>query len=196
MKYDLSKKPTRGAQRTLAAFTKTLFNSIAEKDFAEISVNEICLSSNYPRATFYNYFDDKYDLLNYAWSVLAQQIKVNELQNADQEYLLKAYFSQLYDLFVDQGTFINQIMKHNSYQGSLMQSLIAYLKGEVLELLNNCLLNNPQLSNPKIPLPLQVEQVTNTLILILDWIFLREHPLTKEQAYQSLVLLLQPLGIK
>lgn len=196
MKYDLSKKPTRDAQRTLAAFTNTMFTLIAEKNFDAINVNEICSRSNYPRATFYNYFDDKYDLLNYAWSVLAQQIKLPEESNHDQEYLLQLYFNRLYELFVDQSAFITQIKQHNAYQESLIQSFIAYLKEVIREILNQCLISQPQLRNLKIPLALQVEQVTNTLILILDWIFLREHPMTKEQAYQSLALLLQPLAIK
>ncbi|GAF36904.1 predicted transcriptional regulator [Lentilactobacillus farraginis DSM 18382 = JCM 14108] len=79
MKYDLSKKPTRGAQRTLTAFFKTMLGLLSKKAFETISVNEICQVSNFPRATFYNYFDDKYDLVDYCWHVLAAEIEVDRL---------------------------------------------------------------------------------------------------------------------
>ena len=67
MKYDITKRATKGAQRTLEAFSGTMFELLSRKSFEEITVNELCQQSNYPRATFYNYFDDKYDLLNYCW---------------------------------------------------------------------------------------------------------------------------------
>ncbi len=37
MKYDLDKKPTRGAQRTLLAFSQTMFQLLAQKPFEKKS---------------------------------------------------------------------------------------------------------------------------------------------------------------
>ena len=64
MKYNTNKKMTRGAKRTLNDFMCTMFTMLSEKNFEEITVGELCKCANYPRATFYNYFDDKFDLLN------------------------------------------------------------------------------------------------------------------------------------
>ena len=74
MKYDLSKPITRGAKRTLDALNGAMFLLLSEKSFEELTVGELCEQAQYPRATFYNYFDDKYDLLNYCWLSLAEKI--------------------------------------------------------------------------------------------------------------------------
>ena len=81
MKYDLSQKLSRGAVRTINAFTGSMFSLLSEKSFESVSVNEICLQSGYPRATFYNYFDDKYDLLTCCWIKLAQAIGFEEFKS-------------------------------------------------------------------------------------------------------------------
>lgn len=47
---------------------------LSEKSFEEITVGQLCEAAQYPRATFYNYFDDKYDLLGYCWQTLAAQV--------------------------------------------------------------------------------------------------------------------------
>ena len=58
MKYDLTKKTNRFAERTLKDFSETLFSLVEKKKFEDITVNELCNACNYPRATFYNYFQD------------------------------------------------------------------------------------------------------------------------------------------
>ena len=65
MKIDVTKQLTLGARRTLKAFRIAMFEELSEKEFDKITVNDICQRSEYPRATFYNYFDDKLDLLQY-----------------------------------------------------------------------------------------------------------------------------------
>ena len=61
MKYDLTKKLTIGASRTLYSLQQAMFSLLCEKSFEEIAVGELCEKAMLPRATFYNYFDDKYD---------------------------------------------------------------------------------------------------------------------------------------
>ena len=59
MKYDSTKSLTKGAKRTLETFTGKMFMLLSEKSFEEITVGQLCEVAQYPRATFYNYFDDK-----------------------------------------------------------------------------------------------------------------------------------------
>lgn len=190
MKYDLSKKPTKGAQRNLAAFSSTLLELIAEKDFDGINVNEICERSNYPRATFYNYFDDKFDLLNYVWYMLAKEIKLDEFQNIHPDNLIPIYFDRTYDLFIKEEDFLDRIKKYNGYNGTLIQSLILYLKNVIREILLDCIIKNPMAIEEKIPPELLADHFTNTIMLILDWIFLKKQKTTKEEAHQYLNYLL------
>ena len=74
MKYDLSKKQTQGARRTLRAFSNALVALLEQKPFESIQVNELCQACMIPKSTFYNYFDDKYDLLNYLFQRWEEQI--------------------------------------------------------------------------------------------------------------------------
>jgi len=78
MKYDITKPQTKGAKRVLDSVGSAFFNLLTEKDFADISINEVCDRAGYPRATFYNYFDDKYDLLNYLWYSVTKEINLEE----------------------------------------------------------------------------------------------------------------------
>lgn len=96
MKYDLTKPLTRGAKRTLDAFRREMFSRLSEKPFEEITVGELCENAQYPRATFYNYFDDKYDLLNYCWLSLAEEIGLSEYHYAPESQMLFLYFDRIY----------------------------------------------------------------------------------------------------
>ena len=70
MKYDLSKKQTQGARRTLRAFSNALVALLEQKPFESIQVNELCQACMIPKSTFYNYFDDKYDPAELSLSAL------------------------------------------------------------------------------------------------------------------------------
>ena len=96
MKYDLTKPLTRGAKRTLDAFRREMYSLLSEKTFEEITVGELCENAQYPRATFYNYFDDKYDLLNYCWLSLAEEIGLSEYHYAPESQMLFLYFDRIY----------------------------------------------------------------------------------------------------
>ena len=65
MKVDLSGKTGRLARQTLADFSEKMLMLLADMSLEEISVQKMCDICNYPRSTFYNYFDDIYDLMDY-----------------------------------------------------------------------------------------------------------------------------------
>ncbi|MFL2101269.1 TetR/AcrR family transcriptional regulator [Desemzia sp. FAM 23991] len=186
MKYDLSKKPTRGAQRTLEAFSKTMFILLAKKPFENISVNEICEISNFPRATFYNYFDDKYDLLNYCWHLLSSQIYLNEQQHVDSEKILATLFDRTYYLLSSHNELLNDILKHNPLNSSLIANFSIYLKRVIQDVFHEYL----HFDNKEVPIELVVDHFSNTVMLILEAIFLKRQPITLEEAHTYLNFLL------
>ena len=51
--------------RTKKLLTDSLKNLLQEKSFDKITVNDICERAMVHRATFYNHFNDKTDLVNY-----------------------------------------------------------------------------------------------------------------------------------
>ena len=70
MKVDLSGKTGRLARQTLSDFSEKMLMLLADMSLEEISVQKMCDICNYPRSTFYNYFDDIYDLMDYCWTAI------------------------------------------------------------------------------------------------------------------------------
>lgn len=186
MKYDLSKKPTRGAQRTLDAFFNTMLSLLSQKTFDNISVNEICNVSNFPRATFYNYFDDKYDLVDYCWHVLAAEIQVDKVTKVQSDKALMVYFDRLYDIFEKNQNVLNHILKNNDFSGTLVTSFVNYLKNMMQQIFYESL----NYSKPEMPTQLMADHCSETVLLILEWIFLKQKSTTKQQAHKYLETLL------
>ena len=85
MKFDINKKPSRFVERAFSDFHRTLFELMKEKSLESITVQELCEVSNYPRATFYNYFDDIYDLLSYSWIRIGKMIKLDDFEEMPDE---------------------------------------------------------------------------------------------------------------
>ncbi len=186
MKYDLGKKPTKGAQRTLNAFSETMLKLISQKRLEDISVSEICEVSTFPRATFYNYFDDKYDLLNYCWHIIAEEIQINEETKITSHGILKVYFDRIYDIFMENKSLLDKVLVNNNSSSAMINSFINYFK----EIIHHVLYNSMDQFETTLPLELLADHIVATLLLILEWIFLEQHDTTKQQAHQYIDVLL------
>lgn len=189
LKYDLTKKITKGARRTLDAFFNSMLELLSNKSFEEITVNELCQQSNYPRATFYNYFDDKYDLLNYCWYSLAQQIHLEEYRDLDSEESLYIFFDRMYDLIAAHQDTIQHILKFNSGENLLLSYFRIYMNTQMQEIFHQCSCRERY----KIPYEIIAEHYCNTILLILEWSFLKKNGCSKVQAHEYLKYLLKSL---
>lgn len=190
MKYDLTKKPTRGAQRTLQAFSDTMYQLIGKKDFEDISVNEICQISNFPRATFYNYFDDKYDLLNYCWYLIVNGLRGEKHRAIRATSDLKLYLDRLYELFDSHRELLQHIVLHNPVDSALFTNFNAYLRKTLREIFTNDLTHY----DDRIPLSMLVTHFSNTVMMMLVAMFLQEDPISLNQAHEYLGILLGYVG--
>ena len=95
MKFKLSDKASRFAKRALADFSERMIVMLLGMPLEEISVQKICDVCSYPRSTFYNYFDDIYDLMDYCWIVIEKYLNVKGEQNTEQIFsLLYGYLDQ------------------------------------------------------------------------------------------------------
>ncbi|KRK87153.1 TetR/AcrR family transcriptional regulator [Lentilactobacillus sunkii] len=186
MKYDLTKKPTRGAQRTLESFSQTMFKLLSEEPFERISVNKICDISNFPRATFYNYFDDKFDLVDYCWYVIAQEIEVDKATEVKSNQSLIIYFDRLYDVFKNNRHLLDNILQYNEFSGQLVNSFVNYFKDKMQTILSGSI----DYSKAGLPVELIADHCSETVILVLKWIFLKHHDADKRLAHTYLKKLL------
>ena len=119
---------TRFAKRALEDFSRTMIELLSKKPFENIMVSEICEISNYPRATFYNYFEDKYGLLNYCWDCFGEKIDFqNDYDYMDTDEKMYDLFNSLYDFFEKNIEILRRITKQNNQNGEFMQIFKIYM---------------------------------------------------------------------
>lgn len=185
----MHKKMTRGAERTLNDFTNTMFMLLSEQNFEEITVGELCRRANYPRATFYNYFDDKFDLLNYCWIFLTQEIHLEEHNCMPHEETLYIFFDRIYDFSKRNEKKIRSILIYNSEISYMFSSFQNYMNSKIREIFGTC----PASGKHDIPQEILAEHYSNTLLLIWQWCILKNQDCTKEQACSYLRNLVENL---
>ena len=191
MKHDLNKKMTKGTIRTLSDFRCAMFRLLSELSFEDITVGEICIAANYPRATFYNYFEDKYDLLEYCFSWIISSLYIDNFKEEKSEDLLYLYFDRAFDFLTEHREVVEKILKSNGEEGYFSSSIHTYLQKVLRKIFQA---TNCNKSHGNIPKELLAEHYCNTIILLLKWSFLTRHKCTKEEAHNYIGMLLG--GIK
>ncbi len=186
MKYDLSKKTNRFAERTLKDFSETLFSLLEKKKFEDITVNELCSVCNYPRATFYNYFQDIYDLLDYCWGNMSIEINIEDYKSIEPDERTQVLFERLYEFFEKRKDIVNRIMLHNEIDGAMAESLKRFMLLRIREILSSC----GCVKNQNMPLEMITMHYSNTLQMVLEFCFLRKDSISKEEAIISINYLL------
>lgn len=77
-------------RRTKKLLLDSLMQLLQEHAFEKIGVNDICERAMVHRATFYNHFDDKYDLFNYALSQLEDEMYLSTIEKgSNPDYWIK-----------------------------------------------------------------------------------------------------------
>ncbi|KAB8286831.1 transcriptional regulator [Bifidobacterium ramosum] len=187
MKKDLNGKITRGTQRTLDAFFDAMTALLQTKSFADISVNELCERAGYPRATFYNYFEDRDDLLTYCWTALSRQANLADLASTNPAHRVDTALDAMADLLESNADMLRQVLANNPPEGPLFSSLHTFIKRQASEIIRTCI----DRDRFTLPADLIADHYANTVMLILDWAYLRGHTLTREQLHDYVHTLLR-----
>lgn len=110
-KLDLRVIKTRGA------LTKSLYDLMCEKNFADITVTELCERAMVRKATFYKHFGDKSELLIY----MIREMQFNASENDQIKYDPKkpeSYYAGIFAYFIDfiddNRAFIDNVLKSGS----------------------------------------------------------------------------------
>lgn len=186
MKYDLEKQLTRGVKRTLLVFKDTMFELLAEKEFEKITVQNICKISGFPRSTFYNYFDDKYDLLEYCWLTVIDNLSFEEHINLMPKDALNIYFDRAYQLFYQNKDLIQLMKKNNPLSGYLWNSFNYFIKRNFYRIFKEC----KNFSYIDISKEIISLHYANTILLFLDLIFIQNKNISREEAKKNLNFIL------
>ena len=162
MKFDIDKPLTRSSRRVLTSVTEAFFGLLCEQSFESISVSEICDRAGYPRATFYNYFDDKYDLLNFGWSAISKMVGAEEYSRYPLETCFDIYFERLYDLVEENEDKVGLMMSNNMEDGYFLSSCRIFLAKSIKTIIEGTY------SSAAVPVPMNMlaEHYANTLLLV------------------------------
>ena len=186
MKFKLSDKTSRFAERTLADFSERMIVMLADMSLEEISVQKICDICNYPRSTFYNYFDDIYDLMDYCWITIMKDMDIEKYLNVQGEQNTEQIFFLLYEYLDRYRPQIYRILLKNSLEGRCMASLRAFMKKQIGQIISKC----PGTRDFPVREDIMVDYYAATLEMLLEkWFFAKEQ-LSKEEALQTVGFLL------
>lgn len=113
------KKEDLRVKKTRKLLCMALFELLQQKSFEEIRLTELCDKSMVHKTTFYNHFNDKYELLKYA---------LNELQKELIEKINSSSNNNVIDYYCD----IAKIyMEHIKTNAKLYSSLISFNKDSI-----------------------------------------------------------------
>lgn len=188
MKLDKIDKNKSFVKRMLNDFSSALFDLLKSKQLENITVAELCEKVNYPRSTFYNYFEDIYALMDYCWESISEKIKINDFKNIDHTERTLTLFDRVYDFMEDNRSYIAKLLRNNEQYGAMVLSLEKYMKKTIYQMVIEC-----QFSY-KYPLPLELiaEHYGNTVQMVLTSCLLNDS-ISKKEALSYIDFLLGTL---
>lgn len=167
MKFELTEnKPSVTVKRTLKILTDTLTELLAHEPFEKISVTKICEKSMIPRATFYNYFDDKYDFLNYYW---AQHFMEFLPHNYDSDVPVAQHLTETLEnlaLYLQQNFDTSKDIYQSNRNGQFFLSLLNYVSKRTLHVLEDALDSE---QNSSVPLELIANILASSTLTVGYW---------------------------
>ncbi len=113
MKLDYRGPLTTGQKRTTKIVVNTLFLLLTKNNFDAITVREICKLSLIPHSTFYNYFEDKYDVYKWACFSRFNEIYPNPDASMNHYENIPGMIDPIYDFLDENKTLFRKIARHN-----------------------------------------------------------------------------------
>ena len=190
MKYLNNNEMTIGTKRTLRNLRESLTELLMVKPLEQISIQELCDKAMISRGTFYNYFYDKYDLLNYDWSQLQLLIDPEfthpELNHDDYQEYMNLFLQNLI-IFLSKEREIYQKIINNNADSIFSANMHEYIETQILLKLKVAISNK---INYKIPLELMADVYANTIITMGRWWLKFGDGYTEEEAYEFFRMLI------
>lgn len=186
MKYYSEKKQTLSSKRALTSLVNALLKLLKSKSFEDITVQELCTESLISRATFYNYFEDKYDLLNYFWDTLKLKMDPMPSNIDEQEQYLELFLENCISFFDSNIESVNSILSNNDLSHYLINSYRIYLNDTILSKIKL----RPCTVEFTIPYEMVAQYYTNALLTLLEWKYVHKSISSKEELLKYLKILI------
>lgn len=189
MKLDQANKDRKFTVRVLKDFSEGLFKLLETKPLENITVGELCNVCNYPRSTFYNYFEDIYVLMEYCWQRIYEELEVGNFADIDHTRRTRVLFGMVYDFMDENRKRINKLLKHNPVDGAMVLSLNRFIRTSIREMILLC----PAGNKYPVPFPMIAEHYGNTIQMVLTYCITEDRKVTKEEALAQIEFLLGTL---
>lgn len=96
----MKKKEDLRIIKTKASLYRGIMNLMKRKSFEEINVSEICKESLINRSTFYDHFNDKYELIEYLMNDMRKDL-IEKLDESTKTNSIKEYYIELMRLLLE-----------------------------------------------------------------------------------------------
>ncbi len=191
MRYRGDEELSYGTKRNLEKLREALTQLLTKKSLEKISVQELCDLAQISRGTFYNYFYDKYDLLNYDWKNIQKEIDPefthNHLNFDDYEDYINLFFENLLAHLEEEKESYRMIIKNNE-ESIFSASMQDYLEKQILIKLRMAIDSGKE---SMIPLDLLAPIYASTIMTVGKWWLIAEDVYKKEEVYNYFRLLIE-----
>lgn len=169
MKYLNDKEMTISTRRTLKNLRQALAELLKDKPFEKIAIQELCDIAMISRGTFYNYFHDKYDLLNYDWTQIQKEIDPeytnSQLHYKDYEQYMELLLKNLIIYLAKQKELYQKIIVSNA-NSIFSENMHQYIEEQILLKLKETKLDGKRFN---IPIELLATIYANTIVTVGKW---------------------------
>lgn len=155
-------------KRTRKLLSESLIDLLSKKDFSKINVNDICENAMIHRATFYNHFYDKEDLLNYTLDEIQEDLFEKSIENTvfnNSKEMYISLMSTIFDFLIENKVKIISIIRNNS------EKLTTTLVNTIKKSINYLISKNKFKEQYTLPIEVIVNFYTGGFSMLgLDWI--------------------------
>ncbi len=175
MKLNMDKPLTIGAKRTLKALQTVMEELLEKKSFDQIQTKELCEKSMIPRATFYNYFEDKYDLLQYVFTVTDLRPAFFDGEAVPQDYM--RIIDRFFDNAEEQQAHLARILRRNPPGSTFVRLYEEYFRAEVCRYIYE----SGVYDGYDIPQELMAQVTSDVILDVYEWVYIRGHETPREE---------------
>ena len=178
----MEKKQDRRVRKSKDSLKNSLIELMQSKSVNNITVKELVIKADLNRSTFYNYFDDIYDLMDYCWIAIMKDMDIEKCLNVQGEQNTEQIFSLLYEYLDQYRPQIYRILSKNGLEGRCMASLRAFIKKQIGQIISKC----PGTRD----FPVREDIMVDYYAATLEKCFFAKEQLSKEEALQTVGFLL------
>lgn len=179
-------KQDRRTRKTRQQLREALLALLKEKSYDEISVQDIIERADVARSTFYVHYVDKDDLLTGRHGVFAENLG-HQMTAHPEGSSLSVFSSRAWFYHVRaQGDVLKVIAKD-----SAMDLAMKTLRGIIQRSVQEGLQTHSQIETASVPMPVIVDYLTDTLMILIKWWFrdgMRQTPEQMDDMFRQLVM--------